>query len=296
MGKNETMSVINRFAGKYRFLILLGRFLSAVSALLMMVPYYDIWRIIAIAVDGSDMSTIPGIAWQAVGIMLAAMLIYVGALLCTHIFAFRVQTNMRTELMRHIVTLPLGVFDDEGTGKIRRIVSESTAATETYIAHTLPDKAGAAVTPVGLAVLMLAFNWKIGLICFIPSICGFIFLMGMMGGNMQKKMAEYQNSLEVMSSEATEYVRGIPVVKTFGQTIHSFGRFKKALDDYSGWTISYTRELSPYMVGFMTGINSTFVALIFAAYIAGGYGRAILKQPMNIGINFFIAVLLSNIT
>ena len=127
MKKNETMSVINRFAGKYRFLILLGRLLSAVSALLMMVPYYDIWRIIAIAVDGSDMSTIPGIAWQAVGIMLAAMLIYVGALLCTHVSAFRVQTNMRTELMRHIAALPLGVFDDEGTGKIRRLLLSPTA-------------------------------------------------------------------------------------------------------------------------------------------------------------------------
>ena len=230
--KDDVMKVINGYAGGFRYLIATGRGVAAISALVGMVPYYILWKIIKIAIDGTGLEQIAGLAWQAFGIMVASMLLYVGALLCTHVSAFRVQGAMRSRMMRHVLTLPLGIFDKEGTGKIRRIVNDSSAATETYIAHNLPDKAVAAATPVGLVVLMLAFDWRIGLLCLIPAVVGFIFLMTMMGKEMQKKMAEYQNSLEVMSNEATEYVRGVPVIKTFGQTIFSFKKFKKALDDY----------------------------------------------------------------
>ncbi len=272
MKKDNVMKVINEYAGSYRYVIVLGRALAALSALVGMVPYYDLWRIIKVAVSGENLSQISGLAWQAVGIMILSMLMYVGALMCTHVSAFRVQANLRTRLMKHIVTLPLGVFDQAGTGKIRRIVNESSAATETYIAHNLADKAVASATPVGLVVLMLAFDWRIGLICLIPAIIGFLFMMGMMGKEMQEKMREYQNALEVMSSEATEYVRGIPVVKTFGQTVFSFKRFKNALDDYEKWCVSYTISLRKSMMGFMTGINAIFVALVFAGFIFAGNG------------------------
>lgn len=266
------MKVINEYAGSYRYVIVLGRVLAALSALVGMVPYYDLWRIIKVAVSGENLSQISGLAWQAVGIMILSMLMYVGALMCTHVSAFRVQANLRTRLMKHIVTLPLGVFDQAGTGKIRRIVNESSAATETYIAHNLADKAVASATPVGLVVLMLAFDWRIGLICLIPAVIGFLFMMGMMGKEMQEKMREYQNALEVMSSEATEYVRGVPVVKTFGQTVFSFKRFKNALDDYEKWCVSYTISLRKSMMGFMTGINAIFVALVFAGFLLSGNG------------------------
>lgn len=166
--------------------------------------------------------------------------IYIAALMCTHIAAFRVQANLRSGLMRRILMLPLGVFDEDGTGKIRRIVNESTAATETFIAHNLPDKAVAAATPVGLLILLAVFDWKMGLICLIPALIGFCFMMSMMGKNMQEKMAEYQNALESMSSEATEYVRGVPVVKVFGQSVHSFRRFKEMIDGFGKWATEYT--------------------------------------------------------
>ena len=266
------MKVINEYAGSYRYVIVLGRVLAALSALVGMIPYYDLWKIIKVAVSGENLSQISGLAWQAVGIMILSMLMYVGALMCTHVSAFRVQANLRTRLMKHIVTLPLGVFDQAGTGKIRRIVNESSAATETYIAHNLADKAVASATPAGLVVLMLAFDWRIGLICLIPAIIGFLFMMGMMGKEMQEKMAEYQNALEIMSNEATEYVRGVPVVKTFGQTVFSFKRFKNALDDYEKWCVSYTISLRKSMVGFMTGINAIFVALVFAGFLLSGNG------------------------
>lgn len=285
--KDDVMKVINGYAGGFRYLIATGRGLAAISALVGMVPYYILWKIIKIAIDGTGLEQIAGLAWQAFGIMVASMLLHVGALLCTHVSAFRVQGAMRSRMMRHVLTLPLGIFDKEGTGKIRRIVNDSSAATETYIAHNLPDKAVAAATPVGLVVLMLAFDWRIGLLCLIPAVVGFIFLMTMMGKEMQKKMAEYQNSLEVMSNEATEYVRGVPVIKTFGQTIFSFKKFKKALDDYEKWCIDYTGSLRKSMVGFMTGINAVFAALIVSAYL---FSRGGITPELILNMMYYIII------
>ncbi len=265
--KFDHMKLIGQYAGGHARLITLGRFLAGISAIVVLIPYYDLWKIIQIAVEGQDLSQIKIFAWQAVILTVASLLIYIAALLCTHIAAFRVQANMRSSLMRRILTLPLGVFDEDGTGKIRRIVNDSTAATETFIAHQLPDKTVAKITPIGLLVLIFAFNWKIGLICMIPAVLGFAVMMSMMGKGMQEKMAEYQNALETMSSEATEYVRGVPVVKTFGQTIHSFKRFKSAIDGFGKWATDYTLILRWPMTGFMTCINAIFAFIVIAAFV-----------------------------
>ncbi len=270
MGKTEKydhMKLIREYAGGHKKLITLGRCLAAVSAVLTLIPYYELWKIIRTAVNGEDPDKIKVYAWTAVGLIVGALLVYIAALLCTHIAAFRVQANMRSSLMRRILTLPLGIFDEDGTGKIRRIVNESSAATETYIAHTLADKTVAAVTPVGLLVLVFAFNWKIGLICMIPALIGFVCLMSMMGKGMQEKMKEYQDTLENMSSEATEYVRGVPVVKTFGQTVHSFKRFKACIDGFGKWATDYTLMLRFPMAGFMTCINAVFAFILIAAFV-----------------------------
>ena len=270
MGKTEKfdhMKLIGQYAGGHKKLITLGKCIAVVSAVLTIIPFYDLWKIIRIAVNGENTDDISFYAWQAVLFTIGALFVYIAALLCTHIAAFRVQANMRSSLMRKIITLPLGIFDEDGTGKIRRIVNDSTAATETYIAHNIPDKVVAAITPVGLIVLILAFNWKIGLICMIPAILGFVCMMSMMGKGMQEKMKEYQNALETMSSEATEYVRGIPVVKTFGQTIFSFKKFKASIDDYGKWTTDYTLHLRTPMMGFMTCINAIFIFIVISAYM-----------------------------
>ena len=264
------MKLIRNYAGGHKNLITLGRCIAALSAILVLIPYYDLWKIISIAVNGEDTERISHYAWQAVILTVTSLLIYIAALLCTHIAAFRVQANMRSALMRRIITLPLGVFDEDGTGRIRRIVNDSTAATETFIAHQLPDKTVAAVTPVGLIVLIFAFNWKIGLICMIPAVIGFACMMSMMGKGMQEKMKEYQNALDTMSSEATEYVRGIPVVKTFGQTIHSFKRFKSSIDGFGKWSTDYTLMLRLPMTAFMTCINAIFAFIVIAAFVFAG--------------------------
>ena len=273
MGKvksKEHMKIIRQYAGSHAKLITLGRFIAAISAVLSLLPFYYLWKIIGVAVEGDDLDRIKKLAGIAVILTVSSLLVYIGALLCTHIAAFRIQANMRSSLMRRIITLPLGVFDDEGSGKIRRIVNDSTAATETYIAHNIPDKTVAAITPVDLIVLIFAFNWKIGLICLIPAVIGFMCMMSMMGKDMQQKMKEYQTALETMSSEATEYVRGIPVVKTFGQTVHSFKRFKKTIDEYGKWTTDYTLHLRFPMTGFMTCINAIFAFIVIAAYVLVG--------------------------
>ncbi|MCR5459641.1 MAG: ABC transporter ATP-binding protein/permease [Acetatifactor sp.] len=261
------MKLIRQYAGGHKKLITWGRCLAAVSAVMTLIPYYELWKIIEVAVKGENLDNIRVYAWTAVALIVGALLVYILALFCTHIAAFRVQANMRSSLMHRIITLPLGVFDEDGTGKIRRIVNDSAAATETYIAHNLPDKTVAAVTPVGLLVLVFAFNWKIGLICMIPALIGFACLMTMMGKGMQEKMKEYQDALETMSSEATEYVRGVPVVKTFGQTVHSFKRFKECIDGFGKWATDYTLMLRFPMAGFMTCINAIFAFIVISAFV-----------------------------
>lgn len=290
MGKRQDfdhMKLIRRYAGGHTSLITLGRLIAAVSAVTVLIPYYDLWKIISIAVSNENTSQISHYAWQAVILTVASLLIYIAALFCTHIAAFRVQANMRSSLMRRIITLPLGVFDEDGTGKIRRIVNDSTAATETFIAHQLPDKTVAAVTPVGLLVLIFAFNWKIGLICMIPAVIGFACMMTMMGSGMQEKMRQYQNALDTMSSEATEYVRGIPVVKTFGQTVHSFKKLKEAIDGFGEWTTAYTLILRWPMTAFMTCINAIFAFIVIAAFTFSKDG---ITSGLILNIMYYIIV------
>lgn len=224
-------------------------------------------EVLAAAPDYSKAENLAKYGWSAVGFALLALLIYIGALMCSRIAAFHVQAVMRSKLMHHIITLPMGFMDEDGSGKIRKIVNDSSAATETYLAHQLPDKAAAIATPVGLIVLLMVFDWRLGLLSLIPAGLAFVCMGTMMGENMKKKMEEYQNVLEEMSSEAVEYVRGIPVVKTFGQSVFSFKRFQQSIKNYEKWTISYTKDLRIPMTFFTTLINSVFAILIAAAFL-----------------------------
>lgn len=275
--KESTFSKLMYYAGSHRYLAYGACVLAALSALIALIPFYDVWRIIKEALEVrpnyGEAVHIRAYAWQAVGFALLSMLLYFAGLLCSHKAAFRVQARMRAVMMEHIMKLPIGYVESEGTGKIRKIVADSSAATETYLAHNLPDKVVSAVTPVGLLALMAIFDWRLGLISLIPAVIAFL-LMGsmMMGTKLAADMKEYQNALEAMSAEAVEYIRGIPVVKTFGQTVFSFKRFKKAIDAYEKWTISYTKSMMMPMVGFTTAANGIFAVLILAAYAFTGHG------------------------
>ena len=265
------------YAGGHKRLAYASLALAAISAWIALIPFYDIWRIIKeileVRPNFSEAVNIGRYGWEAVGFALLSMAFYIAALMCSHKAAFRVQANMRVAVMNHIMKLPLGYVESEGTGKIRRIVTESTAATETYLAHNLPDKAVSVATPIGLLAMMMIFDWRLGLICLIPAAIAFL-LMGtlMMGPKMAADMKEYQNALGTMSSEAVEYVRGIPVVKTFGQTVFTFKRFKRAIDEYEKWTLGYTKNMMLPMTLFVTAANGIFAAIIIAAFAFTGGG------------------------
>lgn len=265
--KRSNLSRLFDYAGNYKYLTRAAQFLSAVSALMALVPFIYIWLIIKevldVAPDFSQAVNIVHYGWLAVIYAVGSMLIYCGGLLCSHLSAFRIAANIRKRSLRHIITLPLGFMDNFGTGKLRKIINESCDATETFLAHELPDKAGSIATPIGMIALLLYFDWKMGLLCLIPVALGFIIMSTMMLGKaLKKSMEEYQAALDNMTNEAVEYVRGIPVVKTFGQSILSFKRFKDAIDKYGRWTIEYTKGVRGSMILFTTLINSVFAILI----------------------------------
>lgn len=270
MKKQSALTRLFEYAGNYKYFTMLSRILSVISTWIALVPFYYIWRIMKEVLDVApaydQAKGITSLGWSAVGFALLSMIIYIVALMCSHIAAFRIQANMRSAMMHKIVKLPLGFMDQDGSGKIRKIVQESSEATETYLAHQLPDRAGAIATPIGLLVLLVVFDWRLGLLSLVPVVTAFLIMSSMTGKNMEIKMKEYQNSLEEMSSEAVEYIRGIPVVKTFGQSVFSFKRFRKAIDNYEKWVISYTKDMRLPMVGYTTTINAVFAILIAAAF------------------------------
>ena len=276
MKKESSLSKLLAYAGKFRYLTIASWILSVISAWLALVPFYYIWRImkevLSVAPDFGKAAHLKEYGWAAVGFAILSMLVYVCALMCSHLAAFRVQANIRTSLMRHILTLPMGFLDKDGTGKIRKIVNESSAATETYLAHQLPDQAGAIATPAGLLVLLMVFDFRLGLLSLIPVVAAFLIMGAMTGQRMKDKMEEYQNALDEMSSEAVEYVRGIPVVKTFGQSVFSFKRFQTSIQKYEKWTIAYTKEMRIPMTVYTTTINAVFAVLIAATFFFTGKG------------------------
>lgn len=282
------------YADNYKYLTIASWVLATVSAFIALVPFYYIWRlikeVIRVSPDFDRAQNLSAYGWCAVGSAVLAMLIYMGGLICSHLAAFHVQATMRSRLMRHIMSLPLGSMDEDGSGKVRKIINESSAATETYLAHQLPDKCVATATPIGLVVLLLVFDWRLGLLSLIPVVLGFAIMSTMMGANMKKKMEEYQNALEEMSSEAVEYVRGIPVVKTFGQSVFSFKRFRDSIKKYEKWTIAYTKDLRVPMMGLTTAINSVFAILIAATFWLGGVKSGSADGTFLLNLMFYIII------
>lgn len=269
MKKRSDLSRLMEYAGGHRVFTYVSWVLSALSALVALVPFLYIWMILRdvlnAAPDYSRAVNIPHYGWMAVLFAALSYLIYVCALLCSHLSAFRVATNLRLAVSEHLARLPLGFTERYGSGKLRKVIQESTGAAETYLAHQLPDQYAAMATPVGLLVLLFVFDWRLGLLSLVPVALGFVIMSAMTGKRMAEKMRQYGNALAAMSGEAVEYVRGIPVVKTFGQSVFSFKKFKATIDEYEKWVIAYTKELRMPMLFYTAAING-----VFAFLIAGG--------------------------
>ena len=276
MKKSSDLSRLLGYAGGRRVLTYLSWVLSAVSALVALVPFWYIWRILKevleTAPDFAAAVHIVPWGWRAVGFAVLSVLLYIAGLMCSHLAAFRIATNLRLALTEHIARLPLGQIQVFGSGKLRRTIADTAGAAETFLAHQLPDQYRAMATVAGLLVLLLAFDWRLGLLSLLPVALGFACMSTMTGKSMQEKMTEYQNALADMSNQAVEYVRGIPVVKTFGQTVFSFKKFKDTIDNYQRWTIAYTKQLRGPMTAYTLAVNSVFVFLIVGGFWLSGKG------------------------
>lgn len=264
--KKSVFNILMSYSGKYKILTYLSLVLSAMSGILSLIPFVYIWFIIRDVIQVSpnfnEATNIAFYGWMAVLFALLSMLVYFGGLMCSHISAFRIAGNMRMKLMEHVTKMPIGKIDELGSGKVRKIVMDSTSATETYLAHQLPDMAQALLMPLAMIIILCIFDWRLGLVSLLPCVLGFACMFKMVGPKMKEDMAQYQNAMENINNEAVEYVRGIPVVKTFNQSVYSFKRFKGAIDNYSNFCISYTKKCRGPMIAFEVAVNSVFAFLI----------------------------------
>ena len=271
MKKRSNLQRLLSYAGNRKPLTYISWVLSAASALISLLPFWYIWKIldevIRVAPDFDKAKNITHYGWLAVLFAVLTIFVYICGLMCSHLSAFRIATNIRIALTKHITTLPLGKIEEFGSGKLRRTISETSGAAEGYLAHQLPDKAKAIASIIGLLAMNFIFDWRLGLLSLVPVLIGFIIMMSSMAGpSLQKSMTEYQNALAEMSNEAVEYVRGIPVVKTFGQSVFSFKKFKATIDNYEKWTTDYTLNMRIPMTLYTLAINSIFAFLIIGAF------------------------------
>ena len=280
--KNGELSRMFGYAGNYHVLTVLGCILSGISTILSMLPFVCIWLVIrdliqAFAAGDISLATeSTRYAWMAVVFAAASILIYFIALNCTHLAAFRTATNMRKTAIHHIVTLPLGYFSQNASGRLRKIIDDNAGLTEGFLAHQLPDLTGAVVMPFAVIVLIFLFDWRLGICCLIPMGISVIFLKQMMGGDNAQFMGKYMTALETMNKEAVEYIRGIPVVKVFQQTIYSFKNFHAAIEEYEKFASGYALKCRIPLTGFTVTLNGTFVLLIPVAMLilSGVSGQA----------------------
>ena len=270
--KQSDVAALLGYAGKYKGLTFLGLTLSAVAMVLGMAPYICIWLaardLIAVAPDWSAASEISKYGWMAFAFAFGGIIVYFCALMCTHLAAFRTATNIRKQGVAHLMKTPLGFFDSNASGLLRNRLDGGASETETLLAHNLADIVGTVAMFIGMLVLMFVFDWRMGLACLLAAVISVGTMFTMMGGKNAKLMAEYQAAQDVMSKAGTEYVRGIPVVKVFQQTVYSFKAFKAAIDDYSAKAQKYTDGVCrvPQSVN-LTFTEGAFIFLVPAALL-----------------------------
>lgn len=288
--KQSGLSQSIGYAGGHKALTILGCVLSGVAAVLGLLPYICVWLVArdALAVF-PNLSAAPNLArwgWMAVWFAVANVAVYFVALMCTHLAAFRTARNIRNTLMRHVVKLPLGYFVGTQSGLLRKQIDENAGLTEDMLAHKLPDLTGAIVTPIAAIVVLFVFDWVMGLLCLITMVVAIVSMMVMMSGDNAAFFHKYQLEIEKMSGEAVEYVRGIPVVKVFQQTIYSFKAFYNAIMSYSDLATKYSMSCRTGQTIFLTCIHGAFALLVPAALLLASWGN-----PLAVLVNFIFYAL-----
>ena len=280
--KQSSLSRILGYAGGHKKLTLLGCILSTLSAVLGLIPYVCVWLAARKVLEAwPGLNGTSGLArwgWTAVWTAIGSIALYFAALMCTHIAAFRTARNIRRTAMIHVLKLPLGFFTGNQSGRLRKLIDDNAGLTEDLLAHKLPDLAGTIVTPIAAIVMLFLFEWKMGLLCLLTMVLALLSMCLMMGGKNAGFFHQYQKEIERMSGEAVEYVRGIPVVKMFQQTVYSFKAFYAAIKDYSDLASQYAMSCRIGQTCFLTFINGSFALLIPAALLltSGGDVRTVL--------------------
>jgi ATP-binding cassette subfamily B protein len=290
----NTLKKLQSYAGNRKTLFPLSMALSALAALAGLLPYVIIWLIVRELFEAGGNGGEPGqriipLAWWAVVAAVGSVAIYFAALWSSHLAAFRVEANIRREAMRKIVAMPLGFFDSHTSGRIRKIIDDNASTTHSFLAHQLPDLAATALVPVAVIVLVFVFDWRLGIACLVPLLAALAVMSFTMGEKGRQFMCSYMNSLEEMNTEAVEYVRGIPVVKVFQQTIFSFKNFYQSIMDYNRLVVQYTAMWEKPMSAYTVLINSfVFFLAPVAILLIGNTGNfaAVL-------LDFFLFVLIT---
>ncbi len=270
--KQNDLAVLLSYAGSYKKLTVLGLGLSGIAMILGMLPYICIWLVardlIAVAPNWTQALNVGRYGWMAFAFAVAGIAVYFAALMCTHLAAFRTASNIRKQGMEHLMKTPLGFFDSNASGLIRNRLNGAASETETLLAHNLADIVGSAAMLISMIILMFVFDWRMGAACLLAAVISILAMFTMMGGKNAKLMQEYQAAQDVMSKAGTEYVRGIPVVKVFQQTVYSFKAFKQAIEDYSARAEHYQGEVCrvPQAIN-LTATEGAFVFLVPVALL-----------------------------
>lgn len=271
--KNKFIRLLN-YSGNYKYLTIVGMFLSALSAICLLVPFVYIWDVVnallAVAPDFTKAQNLDVYAINAFTFAVLGIILNFFGLMGTHLSAFKNEKNMKDAAINHLLMLPLGYFSNHTSGGLRKIIDYSTAKTEIFLAHQLFDLTGAIVTPIVFLILLFSFDWRLGLICLIPIILCFVFMYPMFSKESRNSMEKYEKYLEEMNGEAVEYVRGIPVTKAFQQSIYSFKNFINAIKNYGKFSAEYSMSTHIPMTAFTVSINGFFALLIPAGILLAG--------------------------
>ena len=281
----KTLSKLQGYMGRRKALLPVAIVLSALGGLAGLAPFVFIWLIVRELLSGGDIGTqtqVTSYAWWAAGTAVGGVVLYFGALMCSHLAAFRVESNIRKSAMRRIVGMPLGFFDSNTTGRIRKIIDDNASITHSFLAHQLPDMAGTALVPLLAVVLIAAFDWRLGLACLVPVFTAMGIMAYTMNTRGREFMRQYMNLLEQMNTEAVEYVRGIPVVKVFQQTVYSFKNFYRTIMQYNHTATRYTRLWERPMTLYTVIINSFAYFLVPVAVILTGMGEGVGTVLVNL--------------
>ncbi|KAA3794546.1 ABC transporter ATP-binding protein [Bacteroides ovatus] len=288
----STLKKLQNYMGKRKVLLPAAMLLSALSALAGMLPYILIWLIVRELLEHGEITSSGNVvtyAWWAAGMAVASIVLYFAALMSSHLAAFRVESNLRKEAMRQIVRMPLGFFDINTSGRIRKIIDDNAGVTHSFLAHQLPDLAATFLVPLVAAILIFVFDWILGLACIVPVIIAILVMGFMMNAEGRQFMKNYMTSLEEMNTEAVEYVRGIPVVKVFQQTIYSFKNFHRCIMNYNKMVFGYTRMWEKPMSLYTVIINGFVFFLAPLAILLIGYSG----NYASVLLNFFLFVLIT---